>query len=194
MIGPGCKDKEIKILKRTVSFHENIGYTWVNDVKHVTELIENMGLNGCKPVTTPGTKDTVKNLADAEDELDESEKKFFQSCAGKLMYHSIDDPRVQFETGMVMSGMARPRVMDKARLWRVVRYLAGAPRVEWRFHYQKPGVKCYVLCDADHASDEETRRSTSCVQAFVGKYLIDTESVKQQVIALSSGEAEFYAI
>ena len=81
-------------------------------------------------MTTPGTKDTVKNLADAEDELDESEKKFFQSCAGKLMYHSIDDPRVQFETCMVMSGMARPRVMYKARLWRAVRYLAGAPRVE----------------------------------------------------------------
>ena len=101
---------------------------------------------------------------------------------------------MQFEKGMVMLGMARPRVMDKARLWRVVRYLAGAPRVEWRFHYQKPGVKCYVLCDADHASDEETRRSTSSAQAFVGQHLIDTESIKQQVIALSSGEAEFFAI
>ena len=194
VVGPGCKDKELNILWRTVSFHENFGYTWVSDAKHVTELIENMGLKGCKPVTTPGTKDSVKNLADAEDELDKYEKKFFRSCAGKLMYHSIDDPRVQFETCMVMSAMARPRVMDKARLRRVVRYLAGAPRVEWRFQYQKQGVKCYVLCDADHASDEETRRSTSSAQAFVGQNMIDTESIKQQVIALSSGEAEFYAI
>merc|ERR1712194_82469 len=194
LIGPGCKDKELKILKRTVSFQEHVGYTWVNDAKHVEELLENMSLTGCKPTLTPGTKDTVKNLPDAEDELDEKDAKFFQSCAGKLMYHSLDDPRVQFETGMVMSGMEKPRVMDKARLWRVVRYLAGVPRVEWRFPFQKGDVSMYVLCDADHASDEETRRSTSSTQSFVGRHLISTDSVKQQVIALSSGEAEFYAI
>ena len=28
----------------------------------------------------------------------------FGSLAGRLLYHSLDDPRVQFETGLVMRG------------------------------------------------------------------------------------------
>ena len=44
---------------------------------------------------------------------------------GRFLYHSLDDPRVQVDTGLVMRGMSTPRVLDEARLHRVVRYIAG---------------------------------------------------------------------
>ena len=39
----------------------------------------------------PGTKDTVKNLSNAEDELTHQEAKRFPYGVGKLMYHSLGE-------------------------------------------------------------------------------------------------------
>ena len=55
-------------------------------------------------------------------------------------------------------------------------------------------MRVYGLADADHASDEETRRSVSCSQEFFGGHLIDCEAIRQACIALSSGESELYAL
>ena len=43
-----------------------------------------------------------------------------------------------------------------------------------------------VLREADHACDEETRRSTSCCQLHVGGHLVECESCKQQVLAVNN--------
>ena len=57
----------------------------------------------------------------------------FRSLAGRLLYHSLDDPRVQFETGLVMRGMSTPRVLNEARLHRAARYIAGTLGVDRPF-------------------------------------------------------------
>ena len=77
---------------------------------------------------------------------------------------------------------------------RVIRYMVGVPVVGWLFRWQSSDVRVYGLADADHASDEETRRSVSCSQEFFGGHLIDCEAIRQACIALSSGESEFYAL
>ena len=130
MIGPGCNDTTLKMLKREISFHGD-RFEWAGDPKHRTELIEQLGLLGAKPAAIPGTKQTVDNLPNCEDALSGERVKSFQSGAGKLLYHSADDPRVQFETNMVMRGMANPTELDHARLMRVVRCLVGAGDLVW---------------------------------------------------------------
>ena len=95
---------------------------------------------------------------------------------------------------MVMTGMQRPQILHEARLHRVGRYLCSSPAVKWMYKYQSPPIPKYGLGDADHASDEETRKSVTCIQAFLGNHLIDQEVFRQQVTALSSGEAEFYSL
>ena len=73
------------------------------------------------------------NRSEREDNLT-PENTGYRSLTGRLLCHSLDDPRVQFETGLVMRGMSTPRVLDEARLHRAVRYIAGAPGVDWLFH------------------------------------------------------------
>jgi len=46
---------------------------------------------------------------------------------------------------------------------------------------------------SDHASDVYTSKSTSGILFFLGKCLVSWQSVKQQVVALSSCEAEYIA-
>ena len=43
------------------------------------------------------------------------------------------------------------------------------------------------LADADHASDDESRRSVSCSHEFLGCHLLDQEVGRQTCVALSSG-------
>ena len=47
--------------------------------------------------STLGTKDTLKNFADARDSLWEVESENFQKLTTKMIYHSLDDPMSQFE-------------------------------------------------------------------------------------------------
>ena len=59
---------------------------------------------------------------------------------------------------------------------------------------QPPVDTITLRVDSDHAGCIRTRRSTSGLAAFHGRHLIKAASTTQTVIAMSSGESEFYAI
>ena len=108
IIGPGRNQCSVKFLQRAISYSStgaDRGFTWQGDEKHALRLIESLGLTNSKAAATPGTKFTVKNLPNCEDYLADQATKEFQSNAGTLLHHSLDDPRVQFEASMVMTGM-----------------------------------------------------------------------------------------
>ena len=75
----------------------------------------------------------MKNLAEAQDSLSAVESKNFQRLALKMLHHGVDDPTIQFEMAMVMSGMCKPTVGAMARLMRVIRYCIDKPTLSWRF-------------------------------------------------------------
>ena len=50
-----------------------------------------------------------------------------------------------------------------------------------------------VNSDSDWAGEAGTKKSTTCVVERFGRHVLDTVSVTQGSVALSSGEAEFYA-
>ena len=57
-----------------------------------------------------------------------------------------------------------------------------------------PGAAHFVeYSDSDHVGDIDTSKSTSGILFFLGKCLVSWQSVKQQVVALSSCEAEYIA-
>ena len=139
-------------------------------------------------LVTPGSKATGVKGPHSEDNLITEKTEKFRSLAGRLLYHSMDDPRVQLETGLVMRGVSTTRVLDEARLHRAVRYIAGTPDVDWLFRWQGGAEtsKLYGLADADHAADDESRRSVSCSQEFLGCHLLDQEVGRQTCVPMSS--------
>ena len=78
-------------------------------------------------------------------------------------------------------------------LKRLGRYLTGRERVT-RYYYQETPRKLDVWVDTDYAGCKRTRKSTSGGTVILGNHLIKAWSVTQAVIALSSGEAEYYGI
>lgn len=82
-----------------------------------------------KSALTPRNKETVEQLVKGEDELDHDQAKDFHSNAGTLLYHALDDPRIQYSASVIMTGMSQPRALDTAGLSRTLRYLKGTPTV-----------------------------------------------------------------
>ncbi len=77
---------------------------------------------------------------------------------------------------------------------RLGRYLLGKERYVVKFEYQEWEGKLSVWTDTDYAGCLRTRKSTSGGLVRLGKHLVKSWSNTQSVIALSSGEAEYYGM
>lgn len=67
--------------------------------------------------------------------------------------------------------------------------------LDYRLHYPRyPGAAHFVgYSDSDHDGNINTCKSTSGSVFFLAKCLINWQSVKQQVVAMSNCEAEYIA-
>jgi hypothetical protein len=76
---------------------------------------------------------------------------------------------------------------------RIIQYVAGT--VDHGLYYLRwPGEAHLVgYSNSDHAGDIDTSKSTSGILFFFSKCLVSWQSVKQQVVVLSSCEAEYIA-
>jgi hypothetical protein len=74
---------------------------------------------------------------------------------------------------------------------RIIHYVVGT--LDHDIYYPRcPGEAHLVgYSDSDHAGDIDTSKSTSMILFFFGKCPISCQSVKQQVVALSSCEAKY---
>jgi hypothetical protein len=76
---------------------------------------------------------------------------------------------------------------------RIIRYVTGT--LNHDLYYPRCPGEAHIVgySDSDHVDDIYTRKSTSEILFFFGKCLVSWQSVKQQVVALSSCEAEYIA-
>jgi hypothetical protein len=74
---------------------------------------------------------------------------------------------------------------------RIIHYVAGT--LDHGLYYLRcPGESHLVgYSNSDHTNNIDTSKSTSRILFLFGKYLVSWQSVKQQVVALSSCEAEY---
>jgi hypothetical protein len=183
-----------KHLGRTITWTRE-GFTWDGAETHCNDLLQMLGLkNTSNGVATPASKDTGKNARNADDELDETRTALFRRAAGTALYISLDRPSIMFAMVDIMAGMSKPTELHYARLLRLARYLLQHPTETWVYRYQSTPKELLVYTDSDWAADRETRRSVSCLAERFGDHLLEVSVAKQTVVALSSGEAEFYGI
>ena len=170
------------------------GFTWEADPKYAKSLVKAMNLEGCKGVDTPSSKECGKEDRQALELLKPEEAKEFRSLAGTALYLSLDRPSIQFAMSEISSGMSAPTRLHWLKLKRLVRYLAKYPTEIWVFEIQDQPSEYCVYTDSDWASDRQTRKSMSSYAEKFGEHLVETSCARQTVVALSSGEAEFYAM
>ena len=90
--------------------------------------------------------------------------------------------------------MAKPRQKSWGQVKRLARYLVKRPRAVQVFRHQELPHCLSVYCDSDWAACKRTRKSTSGGSLWMGSHVLKTWASTLSVIAISVGEAEYYAI
>ena len=161
-------------------------------------LLEEAKMENCKPATAPGTAALKTPTADHDQPLSEDEHKAFRRAVGKLQWMTYTRPDICYATKELARALQQPTSSDQQKLKHLLRYIRGTT------HYKQiiqPTVKLTqtthdlnVYVDSDWAGCVETRKSTTGFSiTFLGA-TISYGSRTQATIALSSAEAELYAI
>ena len=83
------------------------------------------------------------------------------------------------------------------KIKRLIRYLLKYPKArptEVCEFCQECPEEITVMTDSDWGADKKTRKSVSSYTEKFGSHLIDSSCARQSVAALSSGEADYYAL
>jgi hypothetical protein len=155
--------------------------------KHVVELV---GLIDCNQAHTLMEERLKLSRDSTADEVDATQ---YQRLVGSLRSLANTRPDLAFSAGYVSRFMQRPTMEHQQAVKRIIRYVAGT--LDHSIYYPRcPGEAHLVgYSDGDHAGDIDTSKSTSGILFFFGKILVSWQSVKQQVVAFSSCEAEYIA-
>jgi hypothetical protein len=175
---------------------------WLSSHVYVAELLEEWNLVNCKTAVTPfpskhldlqsAPPNAVPDVSDA----DLIPK--YQRLVGCLLYLAITTrPDISYYAMWLGQHNARPNRSHFLLAKHVIRYLAGTKTLapSDSLPSSLAGYMQNVGCsDADWASDSADRKSISGYSFFFEGSLVSWSAVKQKSIALSSTEAEYYAM
>nr|GEX76077.1 hypothetical protein [Tanacetum cinerariifolium] len=122
------------------------------------------GLDKCDPVDTPMMK---RSKLDEDHSGIPADQTHYRSMIGSLMYLTASRPDLVFAVCMCARYQSKPT---------------------------KKHLEAVKRADADHASCQDTRRSTSGSAQFLGDKLVSWSSKKQTSTSISSTDAEYIAM
>jgi hypothetical protein len=157
---------------------------------YAKRVIELAGLTDCNPALTLMEERLKLSRDSTTEEVDATQ---YRRLVESLRYLAHTRPDLAFFVGYVSRFMQRPTTEHQQAVKRIIRYVAGT--LDHDLYYPRcPGEAHLVgYSDSDHAGDIDTSKSTSGILFFFDKCLVSWQSVKQQVVALSSCEAEYIA-
>ena len=117
-------DKVADILNRVVEWHDDELW-WEADPRHVEKMLEDIGLEDCKPGALPRTQRTEEQ--DAELELDWETARKYRSIVARGNFFVQDRPDIRYTVKELCREMSCPKVRSSAALKKLCRYLRGVP-------------------------------------------------------------------
>ena len=192
--GPGDSWSHLR-RKRTWT---SAGIMIMSDPRHVEKPVQllDLGARNSKPV--PVTKENLTETTANDKELNAQEAGIYRSGVGIVLYIAPDRADIQFAVSELTRLMKTPTERGMAILRRTIRYLAGKKGYSVMIptatsEQENVDDDLMLYSDSNWAQDTRDRKSVSCGVIFCRGALLQTFVRRQTVIALSSGEAEWYA-
>jgi len=179
------------------------GYVHLNQEQYINNLLERFQMQDTKPVLTPmevGVRLTSfdqpdwSNKNQTKDDVDTI--RAYQQIVGSLMYTlAWCHPEIAFGVQQCSRYMANPGPSHIKAARRILSYLKGVKSrgITYRRSATEPANQLHAYADADHAGDIEGRCSVTGYVLILNGSAVSWQSVKQDVVALSSAESEYYA-
>lgn len=161
----------------------------LTQTRHITDLLSKFNMDKSKPFDTPSSI-AFKLTADG-DPLDTTEHPY-STLIGSLMYlTSCTRPDIAQAVGALARYMSKPTIAHWTAAKHVLRYLTGTTDYGIVFTPSNSTLNAY--CDANHAGDIDTRRSTTGYVFTFNNGAITWSSRLQPTVAASTTEAEYMA-
>eukprot|EP00392_Amoebophrya_sp_AT5.2_P019431 g20267.t1 len=218
-----CKHIKAEQDARGVQHRQYLGLNIRQDVKRgvirvsqeslVDKILTEFDMADCTAVRTPAVDIRGEHVAAATSTADEQQQKNtskvttknYRSLVGMAMYLAV---ATRYDIAYAVKELGKysdrngPREYGAAT--RLIRYLKGTRNFSLVFRGDKPleidavtkvpqAEDVVGFSDADWGNSED-RRSTSGIMVFYGGNLVFWQSITQKSVALSSTEAEYYAI
>ena len=165
----------------------------------IKKIISAVGMESCNPNRTPTTKDALSKDPEG---APMSDPWSYRSVVGMLLYLASNTrPDIVYAVSQAARFSHEPKKSHASAVKTLVRYLAGS--IDKGTIFKKPknfNISCFV--DADFAGlfnknppeeSSSAKSRTGYIISLGGCYLV-SKSQLQTTIALSTAEAEYYAL
>ena len=176
-----------RVIERTAR-----GYPVETNPKYIRNMINVLGLEEAKLVTTPSVKRTPTTESPVV--LEGERRAMYRTVVVKLLYMCQERADVMYSVKETARKFTCPTESDEMNLKRIVRYLKGAPSAKSLIEVITPPKFVNLYTDSDWAGQATTCRSTSGGVVQWGNATLTAWSRTQQTVSLSSAEAKLYAL
>ena len=190
ILGTGTDEAKSSNFLGRVIHCRNWGLEVEADGRLVAGLLSEFDCESTAEAETPGMKPEPESSGVA---MSAGDAPRFRRWAAKLNYLSQDRADMAFASKEISRRMANPCAGDEVLLLRAVRYLRRYPQWTVQYPWQEPPGQLVAFTDSDWGGCVRTRRSTSGGVVMHGSHAVLHWSRTQQLVALSSAEAELNA-
>ncbi|XP_070492249.1 uncharacterized protein [Chironomus tepperi] len=163
----------------------------ISQRQYIEKVVEEAGLNDGKvskyPLMTGYFRHHDENYLESNNE--------YRKLIGKLLYISTNTrPDIAASVGILSQKISKPTKTDLIEVRRIIRYLNGTKNLSLKLSDKNEIGNLEVYSDASWAEDSVDRKSTSGFICRINGGTVSWSSRKQDIVALSSMEAEYIAL
>jgi hypothetical protein len=164
--------------------------TFIIQTKYIQDILTKFGMKDVKPIKTPMGTNGHLDLDTGGKSVDQ---KVYRSMIGSLLYLCASRPDIMLSVCMCARFQVDPKEVHLRVVKRIMRYLVYTPK--FGLWYPKGSTFNLIgYSDADWAGCKIDRKSTSGTCQFLGRSLVSWASKKQNLVALSTAEAEYIVV
>ncbi|KAJ3507815.1 hypothetical protein NMY22_g16815 [Coprinellus aureogranulatus] len=171
--------------------------------RYIDSVLERTGMSNCKPASTPIPSTNKATIDDPNDntvihslEID-GKTVTYKSIIGSLMYAMLATrPDLAFVVGLLGRYSAAPKQVHWTLAKRCLRYLQATKDMELVYDgtADSKDMTFFGFVDAAWSDDTDTSRSTGGYVFMSNGAAVGWSSKRQQMVALSSTEAEYISM
>ncbi|XP_026400076.1 uncharacterized protein LOC113295966 [Papaver somniferum] len=163
---------------------------FINQQRYADRILKRFKMDNCNPILTP-VQERLKLKKYGSGELVNPTD--YKCPLGCLRYLTAKRPDIRYAVGLVSRFMESPRQSHLQAAKCILKYVKGTTSMGILYTVsEEPKLVGYT--DSDWAGDTEGRKSTPGYAFHLGTRFFSWSSKKQQVVALSTTEAEYIVV
>ena len=181
--------------------NRDLGITQLSQAGYIDQALLKFGMQDANIVNVPLNPGVKFSLAD-EPKCTEEEHELYRSLIGSANWKAVwTSPEISFAVHYLSRFLTNPAKTHLKAAQHLFRYLKGT-KTFGPVYRRDPSMSpfpqlanvLYGFADSDYAGDSDTHRSTSGYLFLLNGAAVSWKTKRQEVVALSSTEAEFISL